>query len=75
MVDQDRPQMTIQRMRIACWITKITDTHPEYVTIISFPLQIWLRKRAAVSRYKFIACLVKGQNETSDGLSSTFRHI
>jgi hypothetical protein len=26
-VEPDRPQMTILRMRFACWITKATDTH------------------------------------------------
>jgi len=26
-VDPDRPQMTIWRMRIACWIPKATHTH------------------------------------------------
>jgi len=30
--------MTIWRMRVACWITKATDTHPEYVTFIAFPM-------------------------------------
>jgi hypothetical protein len=30
----DRPQMTIRRMRIACWITKATDTLSEYVTLL-----------------------------------------
>jgi uncharacterized protein YciW len=25
-IQPDRPQMTIRRMRIACWITKATDT-------------------------------------------------
>ena len=28
----------IQRMRFACWISKATDTHSEYVMFISFPL-------------------------------------
>jgi len=50
--------MTIQRMRIACWITKATDTHLEYVIVIAFPLQQWLRERAPVFRYTYIACLV-----------------
>jgi hypothetical protein len=27
----------IQRMRFACWITKATDTHSEYVILIAFP--------------------------------------
>jgi len=37
-VELDRPQMTIWRIRIACWITKATNTHPEYVIPIAFPL-------------------------------------
>ena len=28
--EPDRPQMTIWRMRIACWISKATNTHSEY---------------------------------------------
>jgi len=31
-VQPDRPQMTTWRRRIACWISKATDTHSEYVT-------------------------------------------
>jgi len=30
-VEPDRPQMTIWRMRIACWITKATDTHTQSI--------------------------------------------
>ena len=41
-VEPDRPQMTVWRMRIARWITKVTDTHSEYVILIAFPLQHWL---------------------------------
>jgi len=29
----------IRRMRVACWITKSTKTHSEYVVIIAFPRQ------------------------------------
>jgi len=29
--EPDRPQTTIWRMRIACWLTKATNTHSEYV--------------------------------------------
>jgi len=28
-VEPERPQMTIWRMRIACWITKDTNTHTQ----------------------------------------------
>jgi len=34
-----RPQVTIWRTRIACRITKGTNTHSEYVTLLAFPLQ------------------------------------
>jgi len=30
-VKRGRPQMTIRRMRIACWITKATNTHTQVV--------------------------------------------
>jgi len=36
--------MTIWHMRIACWITKTTDTHSEHVILITFALQQWLHK-------------------------------
>ena len=41
-----KPQMTIRRMRFACWIPKATNTHSEYETIIAFLRQQWLRERA-----------------------------
>ena len=51
------PQMAIWRMRIACWIIKATDTHSEYVILIVFPLQQWLRERASLLRHTNFACL------------------
>ena len=50
--------MTTRRMRIACWIPKVTKTHSEYVILIAFPLQQWLHEGASVLRHKYIACLV-----------------
>jgi len=35
-LEPDMPQMTIPRMRIACWLTKATDTHIDYVILIAF---------------------------------------
>ena len=46
-------------MRIACWIPKATNTHPEYVILNDFPLQQWLYERALVLRYKCITWLFK----------------
>jgi len=37
-VEAGRTQMIIQRLRIACWIPKATNTHSEYVILIAFPL-------------------------------------
>jgi hypothetical protein len=37
-----------RRMRFACWITKATDTHSEYVILIAFPRQQRLRERASM---------------------------
>jgi hypothetical protein len=48
----------IRRMRFACWITKATNTQAEYVTLFAFPQQQWLRERASLLRYMYIACLV-----------------
>ena len=48
----------IRRMRFACWITKSTDTRPEYIILIAFPRQQWLRQRASILRYTYTACLV-----------------
>jgi len=32
----DRPQMTIWRMRVGCWIPKATNTHSEYDILLLF---------------------------------------
>jgi hypothetical protein len=58
LVEPDRPQMTIWRMRIAFWEPKDTYTHSEYVIFIAFPLQILLHQRASMLRYTCLAYLV-----------------
>ena len=45
----------IVRMRTACWITKATDTHSEYVIFIAFPLQQWLHQQVSILRYTYSA--------------------
>ena len=47
-----------RRMRFACWMTKATNTYSEYVILIAFPRQEWLRERSSMLRYTHIACLV-----------------
>jgi hypothetical protein len=48
----------IRRMRIAYWITTVTNTHPEYVIPTASPLLKWLYERATMLRYTFTVRLV-----------------
>ena len=57
-VQPDRPQTTIWRMRYAYWIPKSTNTHSEYAIIIVFPLQRRLNERASMLRHTHTVCLV-----------------
>jgi len=43
----------IRRMRIACRMTKATDTHSEHVILIAFPREQWLRESGAIVRCLF----------------------
>ena len=55
----DRPQMTIWRLSIACWIPKATNTPSEYIILTAFPLQQWLRERASMLRYTYVDRLAR----------------
>ena len=50
--------MTIWRMRIACCIPKVKNTHSQYVILIVFPLQQWLHESGSMLRHTYIVCLV-----------------
>ena len=41
----------------ACWITKATHTYLEFVILIAFPLQQWLRERTSMLRYSTLPVL------------------
>jgi len=60
--ERGRPQMTIWCMCIACWIPKATDTHSEYVILISLPLQQWLHGRVSLLHYTYTTCHVSSSN-------------
>jgi hypothetical protein len=51
-----RPQMTLWRMRIACWITNATHKHAhlKYIILIARPQQQWLHEHALMLRYTYI---------------------
>ena len=40
-----------RRMRFACWITKATDTYTEYVILVAFRREQWLRERISLRLY------------------------
>ena len=46
-----RNDVTIWRIRVACWIVKATDPHLEYVILSSFLRQQRLGERASVLCY------------------------
>jgi len=48
--DPGRTQIKIWLIRIACWISKATNTPSEYVIHVlnAFPLQQWLHERASM---------------------------
>jgi hypothetical protein len=46
----------IWRMRSACWVSKATDRHLEYVIGITFPRQQWLRDRASMLHDSCVLC-------------------
>ena len=56
-VEPDRPQMTIWRMRIARWINTVTETHSEYEILIAFRRQHWLRKGSSVLRTVLVSLI------------------
>jgi hypothetical protein len=55
-VDRDRPQMTIWRKRIACWITRVTNTHPESVIRFAFSTETMV-KQTRLNIPLYVHCL------------------
>ena len=49
-VGPERPQTSIWRLRISCWINKATNTLSECIILIAFPLQQWFLERTSVLR-------------------------
>jgi len=47
-VEPNRPQVTISRMRITCWIPKATNAHSDYVILVTFTLQRWFLERSCL---------------------------
>jgi len=56
MVQPERPQMTLWRMRIASWILNTTNT--QYVIIVAFTLQQCLHETTSILRYTYCTLAV-----------------
>ena len=68
-VEPNRPQMTIWRMRIACWILKATDATQNMYYLLFFLLQQWLHERVSMVHCTYPACLViTAQNMKISGM-------
>ena len=65
-VGQTTDDNIIRRMRFACWITKATNTHSEYVILIAFPPRQVLDLHAPLCYiFRYVACLVTQRNSFS----------
>jgi len=81
-VEPRRPQMTMWRMYIACWIPKATNTHSHYVILINFPLQQWLHEHTSMLHwfYEFmkyhcgLSWFLLGWSQIWSGPHHTERH-
>ena len=55
-IERGRSQVTIWRMRIACWMTEATRPHSQYVILIAYPRQQCLQERALMLRL-YLHCM------------------
>jgi len=62
MIEPDRPQMAIWRLRVAYCIHKAADRHSEYVTCIASTLQQWLHEHTSLLRFTYIDCIVQNMD-------------
>jgi hypothetical protein len=62
---QDTDENLTGPIRFAYWITKATNTHSEYVILIAYPQQPWLRELATILRYRNNDIFVTGMNHYS----------
>ena len=51
--------MTLWRMRIACWILKVTNSHIQVVQYSFLSTATMVARSATVLHYTYIACLVQ----------------
>jgi len=65
-VERYRLQTTVWHMRIACCITKATQTHLQYVILIAFPYQQLFNEPTLLLRYTYIASLVVSYKQLPD---------
>ena len=70
-VEHGRPQMTIGRVRIPCWIPRATNTHSKYAILNAFPLQQWLQERVSLLCYTYIVCLIFNCGWLNENMENT----
>jgi len=56
-VEPDRPQMTMWRMCIACWIPKTTDTHSEFLVLCCSTTTVVQTRLSATLYIHCVSCL------------------
>jgi hypothetical protein len=61
---QATDENVMKLMHFACFKTKATNSHTEYVILIAFVLQKWLDKRTFMLQFTYIAYLVLFEFQT-----------
>jgi len=57
-VESGRPQITIWRMHISCWIPKTTNMHSEYVICFSNSTMVALMRLSVKLYVRCLSCLI-----------------
>ena len=57
-LQQAKDDKTIRRMHLACWITKATDTHSEYVTLLLSHGKNGYADAPELHVYSYVSCLI-----------------
>ena len=72
MLVPDRPQVTLWRMRFACWISKATNIYSEYVFFFFFHFNSGYANAPQCHVIRTLACLVTISCHLCRGVSSDF---
>jgi hypothetical protein len=75
MVQPEGPQKTIWRMCIASWILNTTNTHSQYVILVAFPLQQWLKESVSILHYTYLPAVIEPYGTIFKTVNLDYLHL